>query len=228
MEISPFEFFELPRQVQYEFLLTMDIGSIHNLCEASISNKGSKFFIEICNNNGFWEAKFERDFPDDYHWFGDSERRINWKRKYLENLEDSLIVAAGTGDIETVRDYIKAGVNPDVSASYDLRKSDFVYDTPLSAASKNNHVEIVQTLLDAYADPNYYDDYDENNTPLLEAISAENKTIVLKLLEAKADPNVETHDGRLIDYATEDIAKILINYGAVPYDEFAYVEDMLG
>lgn len=122
---NPFEFFELPFVLQYEYLLKSDLQSIKNLCNAAaLSNKSGavSFFRELCNNFLFWKEKLRRDFVE---LFEETSREAEekgmegqvgyWRGKYEEEMvaaQKGLIEALKNDDIETFREYLRSGVDP--------------------------------------------------------------------------------------------------------------------
>ena len=56
-EITPVEFLDLPKEMQEEMLLHLDLNSILNLCAASIELR------EHCKSEFFWKQKTKLDFP---------------------------------------------------------------------------------------------------------------------------------------------------------------------
>lgn len=90
---------------------------------------------------------------------------------------DDLISAAAGGKIENVVEILRSGV--------DIETKNDQGETALLKAAYHGRTKVVETLLNANADPNSVDA--KGKTPLRRAY--DNEDIARALLEAKADPN---------------------------------------
>ena len=111
--------------------------------------------------------------------------------RWYEN-NSRFIIAIREAKIETVKEYLSAGRNPNVRVPLKIYGK-FVWVTPLDAALTTNTPEIVTMLLEKGANPN------ERNTEgmslLMAAILDGDKSeIVSALLAHGADPNGEASD----------------------------------
>lgn len=95
-------------------------------------------------------------------------------------------------------------------AAVDMRLSD--RGTALTLAAKHGHEAVVETLLDAGADPNVADV--AGMTPLM--LAAGRADIVEMLIAHKADVSAVSHEGRnaLMLTTSENVAKLLLDRGA--------------
>ncbi len=135
-------------------------------------------------------------------------------------MASQLILASKNGDIETVRNLLDHGADPNstdtiintnthtMSLSMILKKT-----TPLIEASKNGHIDIVTLLLERHADPNQSANLSES--PPIIASQNGHEDIVKLLLDNGADPNItDTDKIPLICIASSkgqlDVVKILL------------------
>src|SRR5690348_3716976 len=106
--------------------------------------------------------------------------------------DDSLIEAANTGDIATVKRLLGHGANPNCADDRGL--------TPLSIAAFGGHRELVLALIAAGADVHAKDTF--GRTALHHAASSGQTLIAVRLLMNGLDPRDE-YDGRsAIDVAS--------------------------
>jgi ankyrin repeat protein len=99
--------------------------------------------------------------------------------KALQGKADNLVVAAGAGNLDEVRDLIDSGV--------DINTLGIERHNALYAASARGQNRVVQLLIDLGA--NLDTSGEVSNTPLLEAISHYELNIISLLLKAGANPN---------------------------------------
>ena len=113
------------------------------------------------------------------------------KRKKRAGVDEygrnALWVAAFKGELDTVKNLIAAGVNPNDS-------DDSGYG-PLHVAIQEKHFEVIEYLLLHGADPNLKDK--NGNVPLWVAISNWDRTnkIIILLLQCNADPTTPNNVG---------------------------------
>lgn len=154
-----------------------------------------------------------------------------------ETAEQQLLAAAEGGDLKKIRTLLKTRVNLNPT---DSRTSKFGM-TPLTLAAAEGHLDVVEALLHAHADPNAgeiepgHEEFlldmikwsgEENtagyrlpNTPLAFAAQSGHAKIVKALLEAGAKPNTRNYAGTsALEFAAEngDAASVraLIDAGA--------------
>lgn len=227
---DPFEFFDLPLVVQYEYLLKSDLQSIKNLCNAaalSSNPKAMSFFQELCNSYSFWKEKFRRDFLEVFEETsreaeekGMEDRVGYWRGKYEEEIkkrEEGLNKALKSGDIDTFSEYLRLGVDPNTLIEDRVR---LVKEPPirpvLTWASDRGYDEIVRKLLASGADVNAQDV--QGITALQAGVFY--PQIVEMLLEAGADPNIQDEvGGSALDHASgwmkrPEVVKMLLEAGA--------------
>ena len=127
------------------------------------------------------------------------------------NSSSQLLIAAGNGEVERVRQLLIEGANVNVA--------DREGQTPLILAVKNGHTRIVQVLLARRADANHA--ALDGKTPLLWAAARGHTDIVNALLARGADPNHAGPEGQTpLDRAAEmnhmEIVRALIRARADP------------
>jgi ankyrin repeat protein len=119
-------------------------------------------------------------------------------------LEDNLLKAAASGDVNGVQSMLDSGA--DINARGSLQK------TALIRATENGHTGIVRLLLDKGADVNARDNL--GGTALMMAAAAKNIDVVRALITKGADVNVrETGFLRYtaLDYAKDAGSKDIVN-----------------
>lgn len=99
--------------------------------------------------------------------------------------EEVLVIAAGEGDIDTVRTLLKKGVEANVSVQDGV--------TALMAVCTTSHVNVAEALLDAGADPNGKDD--RGVTPLMGAAFSNQVSMVRLLLYRGGDIRARSNEG---------------------------------
>lgn len=132
-----------------------------------------------------------------------------------EDINSQLIVAAGLGKVEDVRELIKKGA--DVNAGGPATDQVPAGCTALMLAAARNQQDVVRLLLSSGANPNQADE--GGGTALIYASWKGHLDIVRILLEAGADVNATTRDGRTSIIVAkssghEEVAKLLKSYGA--------------
>ena len=128
----------------------------------------------------------------------------------------ALVAAARRGDLSVVRKLLQAGEDTEQveDGAWD---GDDDGSTALMWASMNNHVEIVQVLLEAGANPEARDE--DSMTALMLAGMEGHKEIVWNLLQAKAEVDAQDMDGRTAlhhssAYGHAEIGGLLLSAGA--------------
>jgi ankyrin repeat protein len=96
-----------------------------------------------------------------------------------------LVLAAQSGDMDSVQDLLNAGVNPDAASAWPI--------TALELAAQNGHAEVVRSLLWAGADVNVR--AIGRWTPLMKAAAQGFGEIAKLLVAAGADLNAANKDG---------------------------------
>lgn len=99
--------------------------------------------------------------------------------------KDSFVERATLGNVNAVRLFLAAGMNPNVRDKHG--------NTALIAASGNGHGDIVKLLLDKEADISAINA--NGDTPLIAAASFGSNRIVRTLLQKGANPNVRANNG---------------------------------
>ena len=102
------------------------------------------------------------------------------KNMSVNPVSPSLIDAIQKGDVVTVREYLKAGVDAD--------SADSMSRSALYHAACFGHADIVKMLLARNADANFEDD--DGATPLIAALEGEHYGVAAALVEAGADINM--------------------------------------
>ena len=119
---------------------------------------------------------------------------FNFFEEFLESDYTELMQASRDGDIDQVKELLKAGEDPNEMNDYG--------ESPLLLAVVNEQKEIIPVLLENGADPNLQDDY--GWTPLMSAALTENLEIGELLLKAGGDPSlVDDEDMSAIDHAKD-------------------------
>ena len=114
--------------------------------------------------------------------------------EFLGSDYTELMQASQDGEIDQVKELLKAGEDPNEMNEYG--------ESPLLLAVVNEQKEIIPVLLENGADPNLQDDY--GWTPLMSAALAENLEIGELLLKAGGDPLlVDDEDMSAIDHAKD-------------------------
>ena len=90
--------------------------------------------------------------------------------------------AAAAGDLERARELIREGA--------DLDAFDDIGYTPLHHAAKNQHVALIELLLDAGADINAREEETNSDTAVSVAAADSSPEVVKLLLERGADPAI--------------------------------------
>lgn len=103
----------------------------------------------------------------------------------------ALIHAAETGDVRSVRKWLRSGVDVD---GKDVGDGVAPTNRPLAVAAEHGHLEVVNVLLRAGASPDWC--CCSCVTALHYAIRGHHAKIVARLLHAGADPNIP-YDGEL-------------------------------
>ncbi len=117
--------------------------------------------------------------------------------------------AAGSGNIDDVREYLNDGVDVNAGSSRGY--------TALLLSAMRGHMEVVGFLIENGADINVKDN--DGDSPLIAAVSNGHKKVVETLLEKGADINIRDRRGRTpLIKATEsdavEIVRILLQKGA--------------
>ncbi|WCR59753.1 MAG: Phosphocholine transferase AnkX [Wolbachia endosymbiont of Ctenocephalides felis wCfeF] len=124
------------------------------------------------------------------------------KQKQLD-LDKELLIAAGKGDIEKVRDSIRQGANVNVQGKQGW--------TPVFWAIQKNNFNIVELLLNNNADIKVKDN--EGWIPIHWAVQLGSLDVVKRLVERGADVNASTADGRTpLDIAKDQGYNNIVNY----------------
>jgi len=143
----------------------------------------------------------------------DPARGINPEPPTAKEPNISIHEAAGTGNIEAVKQHLAAGT--DVNAKG-------VASTPLHMGVIGGHKEIVELLIAEGADVNVKDDK-YGMTPLLNAASGGHKEIAELLIAEGADVNAKVALGTPLDAANEtnhpEIADLLRKHGGKTGEE---------
>lgn len=131
---------------------------------------------------------------------------------------EKLVDAALYGNLKKVQELIASGVDVNAVSSSDR--------TALSLAIQGGHIQVIQAMLDAGANPNLPDQTDEGdrgNSPLMEAAStffATNRSDMVRLLIGRgADVNQQDAQGNTalmhaLRYSDVDVIQALIAGGA--------------
>ena len=183
--LEPFQFFELPYDLQRQIMIEeLSLESVKNLCAAAATSKQFQSFLQdICNNVEVWRSKFKYDFPDVYpeSLRAAEGENINdlvryWRDEYEEELRDTpvkMIEYIENNDILKVRKYLRLGVDTEQLISY------------------------VQDIFDIYFDIQEFYDDDGNledlpkMTLLMWAVFLERREIIKDLIEAGANVNAK-------------------------------------
>ncbi len=119
--------------------------------------------------------------------------------------------AASAGDVESVRELLKKGADPNAKNEYG--------NTPLHEAASRGHVDVVELLLEHGADPNIQNEY--GWTPLHLAAYKGHVDVARLLLQYGVDPNVQDKRGRTPLHVAAirgriDVVRFLLEHGANP------------
>jgi len=119
--------------------------------------------------------------------------------------------AASAGDVESVRELLKKGVDPNAKNKYGW--------TPLHEAASEGHVDVVKLLLEHGADPNAKNE--GGWTPLHVAAYRGHVDVARLLLQYGVDPNVQNERGRTPLHVAAirgrvDVVRFLLEHGANP------------
>ena len=122
-----------------------------------------------------------------------------------------LHAAASAGQNDMVQLLISKGVD------VNTRDRDGVHRTPLRWAVQENHLSVIQTLLDNGAEIDAQDE--DGDTPLIQASGEGWLEVVRLLLERGADVNFQNHGGSTAlilaaAYDNADIVSLLLQHGA--------------
>jgi len=141
-----------------------------------------------------------------------------------QNFKSELFLACKIGNIESIKLILEKGIN--INCTY-MGKDNEVY-TPLSMASKYNHIDVVAYLLDygAQSNPEIKNKYKKYyKSPLIHACRLGNEEIVDYLIN-KGNANInekDSNDKTIFMYACEiynkNIIQLLMNYGCRITDE---------
>ena len=98
-----------------------------------------------------------------------------------------ILEAASNGNVINLIEALKNGADVNIKNRYNG------YTTPIMLATKNNHLEIMQELINANADINLQDT--QGCTAIMIATQNSNIAIMQKLIESGADINLINKDG---------------------------------
>ena len=119
---------------------------------------------------------------------------------HLCRTNHSVAEAAASGNIEKIRELIKAGADVNEKNSHSF--------SALMIAARTGNIDMMKVLIDAKADVNESDD---GFTALMAAIAYGRIDAVKYLIEAKADVNAKTSDGdTALMYASSNIYPDLV------------------
>ncbi len=129
-------------------------------------------------------------------------------------------MASDVTNIRLARERLESLIEAGVAFDEPFKDMD-EYQTPLSHAVESDHLQLVQHLLSAGADPNRQASEDEEMSVLALACRAGKTEIVKVLLAAGADPNLSVNDGATALYTAAqmghtEIVRMLISKGADP------------
>ncbi len=218
VELKPFEFFDLPINVQYEYLLKMDLESINNLCTAADPTlkkhkdpRATTFFRGLCEDDGgFWQEKLKVDFKR-Y-----TKEWPTWRKEYekaTQELVKELHDAAREGNVKKLKVILK-----DRRLTADSRS--WQRDTALMRAAGDGRIEAMNYLLKQGADVQATNNF--GVTPLMIAMGIAHLDIGLHLdtiqllLDAGANINARDNEGHTALYHVPfaNIEDYLVSQGA--------------
>lgn len=119
--------------------------------------------------------------------------------------EASLFISAICGELEVLKAFIQKQVNVDAPRMKGVWCENG-FTALITLAESGEFIEIVETLLDAGADPNLPEE-DTGGTPLMYAAKRGYLEIVRLLLEAGADPNIKDTYGETALMKAEKFGK---------------------
>ena len=122
----------------------------------------------------------------------------------------SIHEAAAKGNIEAVKQHLADGADVNLKMSSDG-------STALNHAAWHGHMEVIQLLLENGVNANAK--RNDGWAPLHDAVYKGHKEIVELLIANGADMNAKFDGKTPLDYANNEVAKILINHGAKTSDE---------
>jgi hypothetical protein len=141
-------------------------------------------------------------------------------RKGYEFDTPNLIHAIHEGDVEAVRLFMKAGMDPNFVDKEDGRHPMLIAATSCSATDNAKATPILLALLQAKGDPNAKDD--NNSTALLWAVTSCDAEVIRAMIKAGADVNARAKGSATPLMMAEvsnrtEIAEILKKAGAKPW-----------
>ncbi len=207
VELKPFEFFDLPTQIQYEYLLKMDLESINNLCTAADPNqkkhkdpRATVFFRKLCEDDvGFWQEKLKTDF------YRSTKKLDTWREEYIRSwieFTERWIETARQGNVKRLKKLFTK------KPQYLVDARGFEGFTALMGASSEGKIAAMEYLLSQGADVNAKND--DGVTPLM--LAATESVDAVKLL-VDAGANIDAQDNQ--------------GYTALYYAPFEYIKNYL-
>ena len=204
-------FFELPQELIWKMLYHLPPKDVVHFCLTHLAAANI-----ICKNNDFWFEKIMKDFGDTFQIEREDipvTDRVGTYKSYWEDAHEKLIPCVERGKVECVQSLLRIGVDPNTQNRFGT--------TPLMAASREGHVDMVRLLLDIRirAKPNIQNIY--GDTALRFASTKGYPDIVRMLLEHDADPDIQdTKDTTALIEASwlghTDVVRLLLEHGANP------------